>query len=76
MTTEAELMQITHSCVGTGHLLQAIGFKWIEEPEIRQELVNLMRLTADMIESQKFDINVPKRGKAFAMTMRELEARP
>ena len=70
MTTEVELMQIEHTCKGLGHILQA-GIS-SESLAIRQEIANLMRLTADMLESQKFDINVPIRSKAFAMTMHEL----
>ena len=70
MTTEVELTQINYTCMGIGHMLQA-GIS-SESPAIRQEIANLMRLAADMIESQKFDINVPTRAKAFAMTMREL----
>lgn len=75
MATDVELTQIGYTCEGLGHILQAPGIS-SEAPAIRQELANLMRLTADMVESQKFDINVPKRAKAFAMTMRDLEARP
>ena len=72
MTTEVELMQIKYTCDGMGHILQAMDLQSMEEPAIRQEIANLMRLTADMLESQKFDINVPIRAKAFAMTMHEL----
>ena len=73
MATDVELAQIGYTCEGLGHILQAAGIS-SESPAIRQEIANLMRLTADMLESQKFDINVPKRAKAFAETMRELEA--
>ena len=72
MATDVELAQIGYTCEGLGHILQA-GIS-SESPAIRQEIANLMRLTADMLESQKFDINVPKRAKAFAETMRELGA--
>ena len=75
MATDVELAQIGYACEGLGYILQASGIS-SEAPAVRQEIANLMRLTADMLESQKFDINVPKRAKAFAMTMRDLEARP
>ncbi len=73
MATDVELAQIGYTCEGLGHILQASGIS-SEAPAIRQEIANLMRLTADMLESQKFDINVPKRAKAFAMTMCEMGA--
>lgn len=73
MTTEVELIQIGYTCAGLGCILQAPGIS-SEAPAVRQEIANLMRLTADMLESQKFDINVPKRAKAFAETMCELGA--
>jgi hypothetical protein len=75
MATDVELAQIGYTCEGLGYILQASGIS-SEAPAVRQEIANLMRLTADMLESQKFDINVPKRAKAFAMTMRDLGARP
>ena len=75
MATDVELAQIGYTCEGVGHILQASGIS-SEDLAVRQEIANLMRLTADMLESQKFDINVPKRAKAFAMTMCELRARP
>ena len=75
MATDVELAQIGYTCEGVGHILQASGIS-SEALAVRQEIANLMRLTADMLESQKFDINVPKRAKAFAETMRELGARP
>jgi len=43
-----------------------------EEPIIRADLANLMRSTALMLETQQFDIEVAKRGKAFAETLREM----
>ena len=75
MATDVVLAQIGFTCEGLGHILQASGIS-SEDLAVRQEIANLMRLTADMLESQKFDINVPKRAKAFAMTMCELGARP
>ena len=75
MATDVELAQIGYTCEGVGHILQASGIS-SEALAVRQEIANLMRLTADMLESQKFDINVTKRAKAFAETMRELGARP
>ena len=74
MTTEVELMQIGHACEGLGHMLQVPGIS-SEDPAVRQEIANLMRLTADMLESQKFDMDLVIRARAFAMTMRELVAR-
>jgi hypothetical protein len=73
MATDVELAQIGYTCAGMGRILQASGIS-SEAPAVRQEIANLMRLTADMLESQKFDINVPKRAKAFAETMCELGA--
>ena len=73
--TDVELAQIGYTCEGVGHILQAAGIS-SEAPAVRQEIANLMRLTADMLESQKFDINVTKRAKAFAETMRELGDKP
>ena len=75
MATDVELAQIGYTCEGLGYILQASGIS-SEAPSVRREIANLMRLTADMLESQKFDIDVPKRAKAFAMTMRELGAIP
>lgn len=75
MATDVELAQIGYTCAGMGCILQAHGIS-SEAPAVRQEIANLMRLTADMLESQKFDINVPKRAKAFAETMCELGAQP
>ena len=74
MATDVELAQIGYTCAGVGHILRAPGIS-SEDLAVRQEIANLMRLTADMLESQKFDINVPKRAKAFAETMLELGAR-
>ena len=73
MSTDVELAQIGYTCVGVGCILQASSIS-SEVPVVRQEIANLMRLTADMLESQKFDINVPNRAKAFAETMCELGA--
>lgn len=74
MATDVELAQIGYACEGMGYILQASGIS-SEAPAVRQEIANLMRLTADMLESQKFDMDLAIRARAFAMTMRELGAR-
>ena len=75
MSTEIELMKIGYTCEALGCILQSEDIS-SEVPAVRQEIANLMRLTADMLESQKFNISVPKRAKAFAETMRELGSVP
>ena len=74
MTTEVELIQIGYTCAGLGCILQAPGIS-SEAPAVRQEIANLMRSTAGMLESQKFDMDLTIRARAFAMTMREMGPR-
>jgi len=71
LTNEKDLYSISQALKGMGCLLSLPGIE-LDEPIVRQELAYLLRLTATMLETQRFDNEVAVRGKAFAETLKKL----